>query len=80
MQALNRERARTIEELRSAALKEGEEEQLVIEKDLLKRAVQIRDKAYERVSNTILPVGEHHARSWQKSTAQSRGWPLQTLP
>ncbi len=47
MQALNRERARTIEELRSAALKEGEEEQLVIEKDLLKRAVQIRDKAYD---------------------------------
>jgi DNA repair protein RecN (Recombination protein N) len=47
MQALNKERAEIARELRTAAIKEGEEEQLTTEKDLLKKAVQIRDKAYE---------------------------------
>ncbi len=47
LQAQHRELKEIIEELKAAGLKEGEEEQLATEKDVMKKAVQIREKAYE---------------------------------
>ncbi len=41
------ENTASIEELTAASLKEGEEEELVAEREVLKKAVQIRDKAFE---------------------------------
>jgi DNA repair protein RecN (Recombination protein N) len=41
------ENAASIEELTTADLKEGEEEELVTEREVLKKAVQIRDRAFE---------------------------------
>jgi len=41
------ENSETVNELTAASLKSGEEEGLVAERDLLKKAVQIREKAFE---------------------------------
>jgi DNA repair protein RecN (Recombination protein N) len=43
----NAENEATIEELTKAALKENEEDELLSERDVLKKAVQIREKAFE---------------------------------
>ncbi len=42
-----RENAAAIEELSAASLREGEEDELVQEREVLKKAVQIREKAFE---------------------------------
>ena len=41
------ENAASIEELNAASLKEGEEDELIQEREVLKKAVQIREKAFE---------------------------------
>ncbi len=41
------EDAETVEELSSAQLKESEEDNLITERDLLKKAVQVRERSYE---------------------------------
>lgn len=43
----NLEDARTIEELTSAQLKPSEEDDLALERDILKKAVQIKERSYE---------------------------------
>ncbi|MEW6349225.1 MAG: DNA repair protein RecN [Thermodesulfobacteriota bacterium] len=47
LEAQHRELMAIVQELKTACLKEGEEEQLTMEKELLKKAVQIREKAFE---------------------------------
>ena len=42
-----RENAAAIEELSAASLREGEEDELIQEREVLKKAVQIREKAFE---------------------------------
>lgn len=43
----NQEDAETVEELTGAQLKESEEDDLLIERDMLKKAVQIRERSFE---------------------------------
>ena len=47
LERLGRENDAAIEELTAASLKEGEEDELVQEREVLKKAVQIREKAFE---------------------------------
>jgi DNA repair protein RecN (Recombination protein N) len=47
LERLGRENTAAIEELTAASLKEGEEDELVQERELLKKAVQIREKSFE---------------------------------
>ncbi len=47
LENLGRENAASIEELNAASLKEGEEDELIQEREVLKKAVQIREKAFE---------------------------------
>ena len=47
LERVGRENDAAIEELTAASLKEGEEDELVQEREVLKKAVQIREKAFE---------------------------------
>jgi DNA repair protein RecN (Recombination protein N) len=47
LEQLGRENDAAIEELTAASLKEGEEDELAQEREVLKKAVQIREKAFE---------------------------------
>jgi DNA repair protein RecN (Recombination protein N) len=47
LERVARENADAAEELTEASLKEGEEEELAVERDVLRKAAQIREKAFE---------------------------------
>lgn len=53
----DRENAESVDELTKAALKPGEEEKLLAEREILKNAVQIREKAFEAYHNLYAKSG-----------------------